>query len=101
MSRELGRIPLIDVHPRRDQALKDEIKAEKKRCRLVGHKTAETLRYKERSTVERFNARLKDEFGGLVVRGAGIKVMCDVSFDVWYSGANRESDDDFSDLKKR
>ena len=45
MSRELGHIPLIDAHPRRDQALKNELVAEKKRCRRVGHKTAETLRY--------------------------------------------------------
>ena len=64
MSHQRGHIPLIAVHPRRDQALKDELKAEKKRCRRVRHQTAETLRYNERSTVERVNARLKDEFGG-------------------------------------
>ena len=67
MSRQLGHIPLIDVHPRRDKALKDELTAEQKRCRLVGHKTAEAARYNERSTVECVNARLKDEFGGRVV----------------------------------
>jgi hypothetical protein len=39
MCRQLGHIPLIDVHPRRDKALKDELTAEQKRCRLVGHKT--------------------------------------------------------------
>ena len=42
--------------------------AENKRCRLVGHKTSEVIRYNERSTAERVNARLKDEFGGRVVR---------------------------------
>ncbi len=42
--------------------------AENKRCRLVGHKTAEVIRYNECSTAERVNARLKDEFGGRVVR---------------------------------
>lgn len=52
MSRQLGHIPLIDVNPRRDKALKNKLKAEKKRCRRVGHKTAETVRYNERSTVE-------------------------------------------------
>jgi hypothetical protein len=29
MSRQLGHIPLIDVHPRRNKALKDELAAEK------------------------------------------------------------------------
>ncbi len=62
---EDGDIPLIRyAHPRRDSALKTELKAENKRCRSAGYQTAETLRYKERSTVERVNARLKDEFGG-------------------------------------
>ena len=31
---------------------------EKKRCRRVEHKTAETRRYNERLTIERVNARL-------------------------------------------
>ena len=66
MSRQLGHIPLIDVHPRWDKSLKEELTAEKKRCRLIGHKMAEAIRYNERSTVERVNARLKDEFGGWV-----------------------------------
>jgi len=83
VSRELGHIPLIDKHPRRDKELKAEIKAENKRCRIVGHQTAETVRYKERSTVERVNARLKDEFGGRVVRVKGpAKVMCHLMFGI-------------------
>jgi len=45
VSRQLGYIPLIDVHPRRDQDLKDEIAAENKRSRLVGHKTDEAIRF--------------------------------------------------------
>ena len=90
MSRELGHIPLIDVHPRRDQALKNELAAEKKRCRRVGHKTAETLRYNERSTVEGVNARLKDEFGGRVVRVRGhAKVMCHLMFGILALTANQ------------
>jgi hypothetical protein len=32
LSRQRGHIPLIDVNPRRDQALKKEIAAEHKRC---------------------------------------------------------------------
>ena len=83
VSRQLGHIPLIDKHPRRDEKLKAEIKAENKRCRLVGHQIAETARYKELSTVERVNARLKDEFGGRVVRVKGhAKVMCHLMFGI-------------------
>jgi hypothetical protein len=90
MSRQLGHIPLIDVHPRRDQALKNEIAAENKRCQLVGHKTAEALRYNERSTVERVNARLKDEFGGRFVRVRGhAKVMCHLMFGILALTANQ------------
>jgi len=90
MSRQLGHIPLIDVHPRRDKALKEEIAAENKRCRLVGRKTAEAIRYNERSTVERVNARLKDEFGGRVVRVRGhAKVMCHLMFGILALTANQ------------
>jgi hypothetical protein len=90
MSRELGHVPLIDVHPRRDQVLKNELAAEKKRCKRVGHKTAETIRYNERSTVERVNARLKDEFGGRVVRVRGhAKVMCHLMFGILALTANQ------------
>ena len=90
MSRQLGHIPLINIHPRRDQALKEEIAAENKRCRRVGHKTAEAIRYNERSTVERVNARLKDEFGGRVVRVRGhAKVMCHLMFGILALTANQ------------
>ena len=90
MSRQLGHIPLIDVNPRRNQALKNEMTAENKRCRLVGHKTAEVIRYNERSTAERVNARLKDEFGGRVVRVRGhAKVMCHLMFGILALTANQ------------
>ena len=90
MSRQLGHIPLIDIHPRRDKALKNQLAAENKRCRLVGHKTAEAIRYNERSTVERVNARLKDEFGGRVVRVRGhAKVMCHLMFGILALTANQ------------
>ena len=82
-SQQLGHIPLIDKHPRRDSALKTELKAENKRCRVAGYQPAEKIRYKERSTVERVNARLKDEFGGRVVRVRGhAKVMCHLMFGI-------------------
>ena len=41
--------------------------------RQLGHKSAEVVRYNERRTVERVNARLKDEFGGRVVRVRGYR----------------------------
>jgi len=44
-------------------------------------KPAEAVRYNERSTVERVNGRLKDEFGRRVVRVKGdAKVMCHLMF---------------------
>ena len=90
MSRELGHVPLIDVNPRRDEDLKNEMAAENKRCRRVGHQSAEALRYNERSTVERVNARLKDEFGGRVVRVRGhAKVMCHLMFGILALTANQ------------
>lgn len=83
MSDQLGHVPLIDKNPRRDSALKAALKAENKRCRIAGYQTAETIRYKERSTVERVNGRLKDEFGGRVVRVRGhAKVMCHLMFGI-------------------
>ena len=46
-------------------------------------KTPEAMRYHERSTVERVNGRLKDEFGGRMVRVRGhAKVMCHLMFGI-------------------
>ena len=82
-SRSLGHIPIIDIHPRSDQALKEELQAEEKRCKLLGYRCAEDVRYRERTTVERVNARLKDEFGGRTVRVRGhTKVMCHLMFGI-------------------
>jgi len=89
-SRQLGHVPLIDVNPRRNQALKEALTAENKRCRLAGYQVAEDIRYNERSTVERVNARLKDEFGGRMVRVRGhAKVMCHLMFGVLALTANQ------------
>ena len=67
-SRSLGHIPIIDENPRRDKERKKEIEAETKAQRAAGYKTAEVVRYNERSSVERVNGRLKDDLGGRVVR---------------------------------
>ena len=82
-SRSLGHIPIIDKNPRRDQTLAAELIAEAKRQQIINMKAPAKVRYNERSTAERANARLKDEFGGRMVRVRGhAKVMCHLMFGV-------------------
>jgi hypothetical protein len=82
-SRSLGHVPIIDTNPRSTPGLKAELKAEKRRCQRLGHRPAEAIRYNERTTVERVNARIKDEFGGRTVRVRGhAKVMCHLMFGI-------------------
>jgi hypothetical protein len=81
--RGLGQIPIIDAHPRRDSAQKEELQAEAKRRKLLNVNYTEDVRYRERTTVERVNARLKDEFGGRMIRVRGnAKVMCHLMFGI-------------------
>ncbi|MDQ7001985.1 MAG: transposase [Ghiorsea sp.] len=81
--RQLGHVPIIDVNPRGNKALKQSIELEAKACRTIGHKFAKSVRYNERSTVERVNGRLKDEFGGRYIRVRGAaKVMCHLMFGI-------------------
>lgn len=69
-SRRLGHVPLIDSHTRRG--------AEKQP--FAPH---EAQRYKERTTIERVFARLKEEFGGRIVRVRGAaKVMTSLMFGI-------------------
>ena len=78
-SRSLGHIPIIDACSRDDR----DVRVEEKRRKLLGYNFAEDLRYRERTTVERVNARLKDEFGGRMVRVRGnAKVMCHLMFGI-------------------
>jgi len=82
-SRSLGHVPIIDVNPRNNKALKEEIEAETKRCRLLHFQRPEEVRYNERSASERVNGRLKDEFGGRTVRVRGhAKVFCHLMFGI-------------------
>jgi transposase len=82
-SRSLGHVPLVDKNPRRNKALAKELEAEAKRQKLINWKPAEKVRYNERTTVERANARLKDDFGGRMIRVRGhAKVMCHLMFGV-------------------
>jgi len=59
-SRDLGHVPIIDINPRRNAELKQELVQGATRLRCVGHRMAEQARYGERSMAERFNAGLKD-----------------------------------------
>ena len=66
----LGHVPIIDGHTRRG-GVKPE---------FAPH---ETQRYKERTTIERVFARLKEEFGGRMVRVRGpAKVMTSLLFGI-------------------
>ncbi|MCP3867802.1 MAG: transposase [Gammaproteobacteria bacterium] len=79
----MDHVPLVDTNPRRNKVLKDELANESKRCKMVNYQTAEMQRYNERSTVERVNGRLKDEFGGRRVRVRGhAKVTCHLMFGI-------------------
>ena len=82
-SQSQGHVPIIDINPRRNKALKEELAAEIKRNQLINMQQPEAVRYNERSTVERVNGRLKDEFGGRMVRVKGAKkVMTHLMFGV-------------------
>jgi hypothetical protein len=89
-SRQLDHVPLIDTNPRRNKALKEELANESKRCKAANYQTAQEQRYNERSSVERVNGRLKDEFGGRMVRVRGhAKVMCHLMFGILALTANQ------------
>ena len=49
-SESLGHVAIIDVNPRRDATLKQDLKTEAQAQRAAGHLYPETLRYRERST---------------------------------------------------
>jgi hypothetical protein len=76
-SRALGHVPIIDPHPRRQQAQPFSPSAAPELS------WAQQDRYKERTMIERVNARLKDEFGGrnLRVRGPA-KAMTHLMFGI-------------------
>jgi len=57
--------------------------AEGQRADLINFERPEDIRYNERSNVERVNGRLKDEFGGKMVRvRGGAKVMAHLMFGI-------------------
>jgi hypothetical protein len=79
--RDLGRVPITPEQPRRDKRKKEAMAAEAKARRAIGFVAPEDVRYRQRTTAERVNARLKDEFGGRFVRVRGhAKVTCHLMF---------------------
>lgn len=81
--RELGRVPIIPEQPRRDKKKKAQMAAEATARRAINFVAPEDIRYRQRTTAERVNARLKDEFGGRFVRVRGhAKVMCHLMFGI-------------------
>jgi len=82
-SKSLGHVPIIDINPRRNAKLKEELRAEERRLELLHFERHEDRRYKERTNVERVYARLKDEFGGRMIRVRGYaKVMTHLMFGI-------------------
>ena len=78
-----GRGPIIDFNTRRDTALKVELAAERARRRLVNIPDPDDEHDKARTTAERANGRLKDEFGGRHLRVRGpVKAFCQLMFGV-------------------
>ena len=69
-SQKLGHVPIIDLNPRRRPQLKAERKREALAQRRIGQVSPEARRTRERSTVERVNGRLKDEFWRAVREGS-------------------------------
>ena len=67
----LGHIPIIDINPRRNTELKADIEREATARNTINFQTAEDVRYNQRSSAERVNSNLKDNFGGRHVRVRG------------------------------
>ena len=89
-SKSLGHVPIIDTNPRRNAKLKEELRAEAQRFAFLHLERPEGRQYKERTSVERVNGRLKDEFGGRMIRARGhAKVMTHLMFGILALTANQ------------
>lgn len=81
-SKSLNHVPIIDKNIRCKKK-KASFEQEAKARRHINWKSPEDLRYNERSSAERVNSRLKDEFGGRMVRVRGhAKVACHLMFGI-------------------
>jgi hypothetical protein len=81
-SKSLGHVPIIDFAAKGD-AQKKEKEQEKLARKTLNWEPAEAVRYNTRTSVERTNGRLKDEFGALNVRVKGhIKVFAHLMYGI-------------------
>ena len=81
-SASLGHVPIIDSNPRRSAERKQESRR-RPPPGAIGYEYPESRRYHERSTAERVNARLKDEFGGRHLRVRGhARASCHLMFGI-------------------
>ena len=81
--RSLVHGPIIDSNLRRSAERKQESRSEAAARRAIGYEYPESRLYTERSTAERVNARLKDEFGGRHLRVRGhAKASCHLRFGI-------------------
>lgn len=80
-SASLNHVPIVQPHPRRNgksKSILPKVFASKVAPEMA---PAQQQRYKERTTIERVNARLKDEFGARHVRVRGAaKVFAHLAF---------------------
>jgi hypothetical protein len=73
----MGHVPIIDPHPHPSRELPFQPSG------TPGLSPAQQQRYRERTMVERVNARIKDEFGGRTIRVRGhAKVMTHLMFGI-------------------
>ena len=59
-----GPVAMIDPNPRRNEALREHLRCEALALRSSGHVDPLKERFKQRLSVERVNAALKDSYGG-------------------------------------
>jgi len=80
-SASMNHVPIVQSHPRRNGKSKSILPKVSPPKRAPEMTWAQQQRYKERTTIERVNARLKDEFGArhIRVRGAA-KVFAHLAF---------------------
>lgn len=82
-SEQMGHVPIIDINARGDKNRRDELAAEAARRKIINFKAPEAVRFNNRTSVERVNSRLKDEYGGRTVRVRGpLKIMAHLMFGI-------------------
>lgn len=80
-SKRLEHVPIIDKNMSRNTERKSAMEAEAKARKTINWEPPEKVRYNQRSSAERVNSRLKDDFGGRMVRVRGYaKVACHLMF---------------------